>query len=69
MEEPANFCIIWDKLGSSSASRTDLGPIGIKITRGISTLRAASSEGQEGLVKFLKTGLVYAHVVCRQSYG
>ncbi|GFS80271.1 RNA-directed DNA polymerase from mobile element jockey [Trichonephila clavipes] len=41
-------CIICEKLGSSSENNSDLGDI--KISRGVTTLRTASSERQDGLL-------------------
>lgn len=56
MDEPtrtnsnsANNCIICDKLGSNS----DIGEI-IKITRGLRTTRATSSEREDGLLGYLQ---------------
>lgn len=60
-------CIICDKLGSGSGCSTDLGDV-IKITRGVATLRAASNERQDGLIRFLESQFVYAHAICRQKY-
>ncbi|GFT27690.1 hypothetical protein TNCV_3570621 [Trichonephila clavipes] len=59
-------CIICEKLGSSSENNSDLGDI--KISRGVTTLRTASSERQDGLLPHLQTDLVYAHKSCRQRY-
>ncbi|GFV11277.1 hypothetical protein TNCV_3723661 [Trichonephila clavipes] len=59
-------CIICEKLGSSSENNSDLGDI-IKISRGVITLRTASSERQDGLLPHLQTDVVYAHKNCRQK--
>lgn len=61
------LCIICDKLGSSSGSSTNLGDVK-KITRGISTLRAASIERKDGLDQFLQSEFTYAHEICRKKY-
>ncbi|GFU94770.1 hypothetical protein TNCV_3345841 [Trichonephila clavipes] len=55
-------CIIWEKLGSSSENNSDLGDI-IKI-RGVTTLRTASSEQQDGLLPRIQTDVVYTHKSC-----
>ncbi|GFU05545.1 hypothetical protein TNCV_3291711 [Trichonephila clavipes] len=60
-------CIICEKLGSSSENNSDLGDV-IKISRGVTTLRTASSERQEGLLPHLQTDVIYAHKSCRQKY-
>lgn len=60
-------CILCEKLGSSSETNSDLGEI-IIISRGITTLRAASSERQDGLLPHLQTEFVYTHTSCRQKY-
>lgn len=74
MDEPCtsvmadeHSCILCEKLGSSSKTNSDLGEI-IKISRGVTTLRAASSERQDGLLPHLQTEFVYAHASCRQKY-
>ncbi|KAK0161696.1 hypothetical protein PV327_008115 [Microctonus hyperodae] len=75
MNEPSNSdddgnnnCAICDKIGSSSQSNSDLGAI-IKVTRGISTLKAVSAERADGLIQYLNTReFVYVHTVCRQKY-
>ncbi|GFU23406.1 hypothetical protein TNCV_2369371 [Trichonephila clavipes] len=60
-------CIVCEKLGSSSENNSDLGDI-IKISRGVTTLKTASSERQNGLLPHLQTDVVYAHKSCRQKY-
>ncbi|GFV46787.1 hypothetical protein TNCV_1882461 [Trichonephila clavipes] len=60
-------CIICEKLGSSSEDNSDLGDI-IKTSRGVTTLRTASSKRQDGLLPHLQTDVVYAHKSCRQKY-
>ncbi|GFV62592.1 hypothetical protein TNCV_2528171 [Trichonephila clavipes] len=60
-------CIICEKLDSSSENNSDLGDI-IKISRGVFTLRTASSERQDELLPHLQTVVVYAHKSCRQKY-
>ncbi|GFW08747.1 hypothetical protein TNCV_4299201 [Trichonephila clavipes] len=60
-------CVICEKLGSSSENNSDLGDI-IKISRGVTTLRTASSERQDALLPHLQTAVVYAHKSCRQKY-
>lgn len=62
-----NSCIICIHLGSSSETNSNLGEI-IKISRGITSLRAASTERQDGLLPHLQTEFVYAHSSCRQKY-
>lgn len=44
-------CILGEKLGSSSKTNAELGDI-IKISRGVTSLRAASRERQDGLLLF-----------------
>lgn len=61
-------CIICEKLDSSSGTNVaDLGEI-LKISRGITTLRAASNERQDGLLPYLQAEFVYAHSGCRGKY-
>lgn len=41
----------------------------MKITRGIATLKAASEEREDGLLRYLNTHeFVYVHSSCRQKY-
>lgn len=44
-----------------------LGDI-IKISRGITKLRAVSSKRQDGLLPHFQSEFVYAHTSCRQKY-
>ncbi|GFX58236.1 hypothetical protein TNCV_4049941 [Trichonephila clavipes] len=60
-------CIICEKLGSSSENNSDLGDI-IKISKGVTTLRTASSERRDEWLPHLQTDVVYAHKSCRQKY-
>ncbi|GFV92034.1 hypothetical protein TNCV_1894701 [Trichonephila clavipes] len=60
-------CIVCEKLDSSSENNSDLGDI-IKISTGVTTLRTASSERQDGLLPHLQTDVVYAHNSRRQKY-
>ena len=61
-------CIIYEKLGSSPGTNVaNLGEI-VKISRGITTLRAASSARQDGLLPYLQAEFVYAHSGCREKY-
>lgn len=67
-DNQSNDCLICDKIGSSSQLSSELGEI-VKVTRGISTLKAASAERADGLSQYLNTReFVYVHSVCRQKY-
>ncbi|CAG9826653.1 unnamed protein product [Diabrotica balteata] len=62
-----NSCIICIHLGLSSKTYSNLGEV-IKICRGVTSLKAASTERQDGLLPHLQTEFVYAHLSCRQKY-
>lgn len=68
IDSTSNDCLICDKIGSSSELSSELGDI-IKVTRGISSLKAASAERGDGLSQYINTrDFVYVHSVCRQKY-
>ncbi|KAG5865747.1 hypothetical protein JTB14_024142 [Gonioctena quinquepunctata] len=60
-------CIICEQLGSFSATNSDLDKI-IKISGEVTTLRAAPSKRQYGLLSHSQTEFVYAHTSCPQKY-
>lgn len=55
-------CTIREKLCSSSGTNVDLGKF-LKISRSITTLRAASCERQDGLLPHLQAEFVYVYYV------
>lgn len=60
-------CYICDKLGSASGSDESLGQV-IRITRGVQTLKNASTERQDGLFNNYNNDFVFAHSTCRAKY-